>query len=48
MGDERGLLDFVFHPNFKENRKFYVYYTAKKAPNFVVRISEFLVTSCAV
>jgi len=26
--DERGLLGLAFHPNFKQNRKFYVYYTA--------------------
>ncbi|MEO8766208.1 MAG: PQQ-dependent sugar dehydrogenase [Ginsengibacter sp.] len=26
--DERGLLGIAFHPNFKQNRKFYVYYTA--------------------
>ncbi len=26
--DERGLLGFAFHPNFKNNGKFYVYYNA--------------------
>jgi len=26
--DERGLLGFAFHPNFKRNGKFYVYYNA--------------------
>lgn len=31
---ERGLLGLAFHPNFKTNHKFYVYYSAKsKDPN---------------
>ena len=29
-GDERGLLGMVFHPNFKENGKFYVYYSTSR------------------
>ncbi len=29
--DERGLLDMAFHPNFSENGKFYVYYSAPLA-----------------
>lgn len=28
-GDERGLLGIAFHPNFKENGKFYVYYSTR-------------------
>ena len=27
--DERGFLNLAFHPNFKENRKFYIFYSAK-------------------
>ncbi len=30
--DERGVLGIAFHPKFKENRKFYVYYSAP-SPN---------------
>lgn len=28
--DERGLLGFAFHPNYKSNGRFYVYYTAPR------------------
>ncbi len=31
--DERGLLGMVLHPNFKTNRKFYVYYSASAKGN---------------
>ncbi len=47
--DERGLLGLALHPKFKENRKFYLYYSAplrKSAPtnfNCTSRLSEFQV-----
>jgi len=47
--DERGLLGLALHPRFKENRKFYLYYSAplrKSAPtnfNCTSRLSEFQV-----
>ena len=52
--DERGLLSLAFHPNFKTNGKFYVFYTAPPRPggpapgvnwNNLTRISEFKVSS---
>lgn len=30
--DERGLLGLAFHPNFRSNRKFYLFYTAPPPP----------------
>ncbi len=30
--DERGLLGLAFHPNFQDNRKLYVHYSAKSRP----------------
>src|SRR4051812_47262084 len=51
--DERGLLGLAFHPNFKNNGKFYLFYTAKpntggpdpKVPwDNLTRISEFKVS----
>ena len=52
--DERGLLSLAFHPSFKTNGKFYVFYTAPPraggpAPgvnwNNLTRISEFKVSA---
>jgi len=50
--DERGLLSIAFHPNFKTNGKFYVFYTAPPRPggpgsgwNNLTRISEFTVSA---
>jgi glucose/arabinose dehydrogenase len=52
--DERGLLSLAFHPNFKNNGKFYVFYTAPPRPggpepgvpwDNQTRISEFQVSA---
>jgi glucose/arabinose dehydrogenase len=52
--DERGLLGLAFHPNYKKNGRFFVYYTAPPRPggpqpgslwNNLSRISEFRVSS---
>jgi len=44
---ESGLLSMAFHPNFKENGRFFVYYTAKEAIDrtfqYFNRLSEFKV-----
>lgn len=39
--DERGLLDIEFHPNYTDNRLFYLYYNVLKDQNTdYIRISE--------
>ncbi|MBE7170175.1 MAG: PQQ-dependent sugar dehydrogenase [Williamsia sp.] len=52
--DERGLLSMAFHPNFKNNGKFYLFYTALPRTggpqpgvnwNNLTRISEFKVSA---
>lgn len=46
--DERGLLGLAFHPDFKNNGKFYLYYTAPpRSANWdnLSRISEFKVSA---
>lgn len=40
-GDERGFLGMAFHPNFRLNQKFYVYFSIGQSGNFRNRISEF-------
>ena len=48
--DERGLLGLAFHPNFKQNGKFYIYYNiplrngAPKGWDSTIRLSEFTVS----
>lgn len=48
--DEKGLLGLAFHPNYAENGKFYVYYSAplrEEAPadwNHTSHVSEFVVS----
>ncbi|ASZ11568.1 PQQ-dependent sugar dehydrogenase [Chitinophaga pendula] len=46
--DERGLLGIAFHPQFKSNHKFYVYYSvpsSQKGSNHKSRIAEFTVSA---
>jgi glucose/arabinose dehydrogenase len=46
--DERGLLGIAFHPRFKQNKKFYVYYSVPSSTagaNHKSRITEFTVSA---
>jgi len=54
-GDERGLLGLVFHPDFKNNCKFYVYYSTRSRRLFdddgnyishVSHVSQFIAIGC--
>ncbi|XP_069063302.1 HHIP-like protein 1 [Pleurodeles waltl] len=40
-GDERGFLGIAFHPAFKANGKFYIYYSISAKKQEKIRISEF-------
>ena len=40
-GNEEGLLDLVFDPNFQKNGRFYVNYTDRSKPKAMTRISVF-------
>ena len=42
-GDERGLLGLAFHPNYRDNGKFYVYYSTTISGSHHSRLSEFRV-----
>ena len=42
-GNERGLVGLVTHPDFKNNRRFYVYYTLLKDRKTHFRLSQFKV-----
>ena len=43
-GDERGLLGLAFHPNYRNNGKFYVYYSTTINRAHHSRLSEFTVS----
>lgn len=48
-GDERGFLGMTFHPKFKQNQKFYIYYSTQtlfksEFTNHIIRISEMMVS----
>lgn len=45
IGDERGFLGLAFHPKFRRNRKFYIYYSCLgKEKVEKIRISEMRVS----
>ncbi|XP_043923297.1 HHIP-like protein 1 [Protopterus annectens] len=44
IGDERGFLGIAFHPRYKHNGKFYVYYSVLIKKDERIRISEYRVT----
>ncbi|XP_053164556.1 HHIP-like protein 2 isoform X2 [Hemicordylus capensis] len=45
LGDERGFLGMAFHPKYKDNRKFYIYYSYQdKNKKEKIRISELKVS----
>ena len=43
--NEEGLLGLAFHPKYKENGFFYVYYTSREEP-LLSKISRFSVSRC--
>ncbi|XP_062981658.1 HHIP-like protein 2 [Elgaria multicarinata webbii] len=46
IGDERGFLGMAFHPKYKDNGKFYIYYSYQdKKKVEKIRISELMVSS---
>ena len=45
IGDERGMLGMVFHPGYKENGRFFVYYSTRINNVHYSRVSEFNVSS---
>uniref|UniRef100_H2ZES6 Glucose/Sorbosone dehydrogenase domain-containing protein n=1 Tax=Ciona savignyi TaxID=51511 RepID=H2ZES6_CIOSA len=38
--DERGLLDLAFHPEFRQNGRFYIYYTTRTEVGHVTRLTN--------
>ena len=45
--DERGLLGMEFHPNFKENKKFYIFFSTRNQTiqEQIIRVSEYKASS---
>ena len=44
-GDERGLLGMTFHPNYSQNGRFFVYYSAVSSGRHISTVSEFKVSA---